>query len=280
MQVKKYQYPDVCDGVTIAFIRENEPFKGYWEKSENYILSKIKEWIQSCGDGSTSATFLDAGCGAGRLLPEFEPYFSSILAADPDATQIEKAKDLVEKHGFYDKVAFQVSPIERLECEKEAFDAILCSHVLQHVTTSSVQPILQRFAEILNPSGLLFITTTHSGRNRDCFAKACLRVSKASEEEIKREEFDSLVLNEKGVLPIHFFAMRTILRLLESSDLELADFKSYHVLCKAPLLDRIVDRDRVVNSLSFLRNKLGRDMLIVAQKAKNPLSSIVSDKGD
>ena len=266
MQIKKYQYPDACDKVTIAFIRKNEPFKGYWEKSENYILGKMKKWIQSCVDRSTNAVFLDAGCGTGRLLPELEAYFNSILAIDPDPTQIERAKDLVEEHGFHDKVAFQAASIEGLKCKKETFDVILCSHVLQHVTGSSVQPTLQRLAEVLNPSGLLFITTTHSGRNHDYFVKAYLRGSEAVEEEIGREEFDSLVLNGENILPIHFFTMGTILRLLESSDLELADIESYHILCKVPLLDRIVDRDRIVNSLSFLKNKLGRDIFIVAKK--------------
>ena len=264
-----YEYPDIGDRVTAAFIKDNEPFLGYWERSEKYILSLVKKRIRSNQhiSRSTGSVFLDAGCGTGRLLPEFEEYFSRLVAIDPDSSQVEKAKNLVNELGFADKVTFQVKSIAELDCDRNTFDIILCNHVLQHVHTNSVPAIMQKFGAVLKEQGLLFITATHSTRDYDYYVKAYLEGCEAVETEIGEEGFDSLVSDGKGILPIRFFAIRNLVRLLRDSGFELLDFRSYHTLGRMLFLDRVVDRDRFVNCFDFLKNRFGRDMLVIAQKA-------------
>ena len=52
----EYVYPDVNDKITIALIKENEPFLGYWEKSEKEIVDIIKEIIQKYAGNSLNLT--------------------------------------------------------------------------------------------------------------------------------------------------------------------------------------------------------------------------------
>lgn len=264
---KNYFYPDVDDKTTASLMAKKEPFKGYWEKSERLVLNLMKKCIKNYVEKTTDSCFLDAGCGTGRLIPEFERYFGHILAIDPDPTQIDKAKNLVEKHEFADKVMFRSTSIEKLDWKMESIDVILCSHVLQHVHTDSVSLILQKFEELAKKDGLLFITTTHSREKNDYYVKAYLKDSKVVEERIEKDEFNALIVNERNILPLHFFSRRNLVGALEKAGFTLLDFRSFHILKKMPILDKILDRDRLANSLEFFKIRLGRDMLLIARKS-------------
>ena len=239
-----YSYPDAEDKITTSIIHETESFKGQWAISEEEILNTIKQYLKE----TPRIWLLDAGCGTGRLLPEFQNVFEKILAVDPDVSQIGKAKILVKNQGFSKKVTFKVTPIEMLEWDKESLDAILCSHVLQHVGTDSVQVILQKFNELSKANALLFIITTHS-QKKDYFARDFIRGQKACEENISRDEFNSLVVNKKSMLPVHFFSIDTLQMELQKAGYTLLESKLFH------LLD---------NSESG--GSSARDMLLVCQK--------------
>jgi len=263
---REYFYPDVNDKITIALIKEKEPFQGYWEKSENEILRLIKELIKKRSIRSTNSWLLDAGCGTGRLLPEFQQYFSHILAVDPDSTQIEKAGKLARDKEFSDKVIFKVSLVEQLDWEKESIDVILCSHIIQHVHTETISKILHKFNEILKQDGLLFILTTHSRNDFDYYVKGYLKNSKSIEEKIREEKFNSLINIEQNVLPLHFFSIKNVKTILKNSGFVLLDYRSFHVLGKLTFLDKITNRDHLVNTFECLKTRFGRDILIISQK--------------
>jgi len=263
---KNYLYPDANDKITASLIAEKEIFKGGWDKSERFVLDLMKKFIQEQASSVTTSWFLDVGCGTGRLLPEFERYFDYILAIDPDFSQIEKAKDLVKNHKFANKLTFRVTPIEELDWKGESIDVILCSHVLQHVNTDSVLLILQKFRDLVKKEGLLLITTCHSRRGYDYYAKGYLKCSKVIEERIEKEEFNSLIFNEENILPHHFFSPKSITEVLENLGFRLLNFRVFHVLGKMSVLDKIIDMDHLVNSMDFLKTRLGRDMLLIAQK--------------
>jgi len=162
---KDYIYPDIDDKITKAFIKENEPFPSYWEKSEENVLKLIKEKTRKHLSRSKDSWLLDAGCGTGRLLPEFQRYFSNILAIDPDPLQIDKAKKIAKNKGFIEKVVFKVTSAEQLDWKEESVDVILSSHIIQHVNTETIPRILCKFHKVLKSDGLLFIMTTHSRKS-------------------------------------------------------------------------------------------------------------------
>jgi 2-polyprenyl-3-methyl-5-hydroxy-6-metoxy-1,4-benzoquinol methylase len=266
MEKKNYSYPDTNDKITSALIKKEEPYAGYWEKSEKQILSIIKRAIQKRLKKTNNSWLLDAGCGTGRLLPEFKPHFDKILAVDPDDQQIEKAADLAKHQRFANKTVFENVPIEELDWEKESIDVILCSHVLQHVHTKNVPRILNKFNLLAKKDGLLFIMTTHSGRKRDYFAKTYLKNAEAIEENIRKNEFNSLINNKVDVLPIHFFSIDSITNLLENSGFTPLDFNSYHFSYMGAPLDRVIEIDGAVNKFTGLKGKLGRDLLVTSKK--------------
>jgi len=224
---KNYVYPDCNDKITATMIDEEEYNKGvgYWQRSEKRILNLMKKRIKK-HIKKRDTWFLDAGCGEGRILYEFERYFDHIVLIDPDDKRLKLAEQLVKKLGLSKKVNCKTLPIELIE-PKQEFNVILCNHVLQHVRTNHVKKILKKFYEILNKDGLLFITTCNSTRERDYFVKHFIKNSKSIEKIITKEEFNSLIYNEKK-LPIHFFTKDNIIYLLESLNFKVLDFKKFH----------------------------------------------------
>ena len=130
-----YMYPDPNDSLTISLINKHEPSPGYWAKSERFVLNHVKNLFEK-QFLNKNATLLDAGCGDGRLLFEFEKYFKKIIAIEPDQKRLEKAKNAFNS----DKADFINTGIETFSY-KSKFDAIVCSHVIQHVETDHVSMI-------------------------------------------------------------------------------------------------------------------------------------------
>jgi ubiquinone/menaquinone biosynthesis C-methylase UbiE len=265
---KTYSYPDANDALTAALIRQKEPYPNYWELSEHKILKKIQQEIKK-HPMPQSSWLLDAGCGTGRLLPTFESCFSNILAVDPDVAQIEKAKKTARDGRFEGKVTFEVASAEQLKREKESIDVVLCSHVIQHATATSVEKILGKFYDVLRPNGFVFILTAHSTKKTDYYVKEQLINSKNVAEKIGEDEFNCLINNNQNILPIHFFTEKTLNSALVKHGFKLLDFKVYHVLGKSKLFAPSEDRDEVANGSQQRKSKFGRDMLIIAQ---NPLN--------
>ncbi|MCW3998585.1 MAG: class I SAM-dependent methyltransferase [Candidatus Bathyarchaeota archaeon] len=264
---REYFYPDVNDKITEALVKEKEPFQGYWEKSERKILDYIKQTIKKHFIKCDISWLLDAGCGTGRLLPEFQQYFTNILALDPDSKQIAKARNVAERWEFKDKILFKATSAERLRWKKESVDVILCSHIIQHVHTETIPKILKKFNDILKQNGLLFILTTHSRKNRDSYAKATLEGAKSIEKEIRIKEFNLLISNNQNILPIHFFSVDQLSKNLKDCGFVVLDFRSYHVYSKSKLLAKDQDNDDLVNSSVCLKLKFGRDILLIGQKS-------------
>jgi len=102
MMEKSYIYPDYNDKITKTMIDEKESIKGvgYWQRSEKRILNLMKKQIEKYIK-KDNTWFLDAGCGDGRLLPEFEKYFDNILLVEPDKYRLKKAQQLVNRLTYH-----------------------------------------------------------------------------------------------------------------------------------------------------------------------------------
>ena len=224
---RNYVYPDHNDKVTTKMIDEKESLKGsgYWKRSEQNIINKMKDQIEK-NTKKEALSFLDAGCGNGRLLPEFEKYFKNILLIDPDKNRIQSAKELVDKLNLSDKVTCKTLSIESINLSQK-FDVILCNHVLQHVHTKKIRSILEKLYEILNENGLLLLTTCNSKKNKGYFVKQYVKNSKLTEEIINEDEFNILT-DKKEELPIHFFDKGNLINLLKDLNYKLNFFEKFH----------------------------------------------------
>ena len=257
-----YTYSDQDDDITRTLINQKEPYKGYWQDSENAVLSTMHKHINNY-TRNMDTCLLDAGCGEGRLIGIFEKKFSEIWAIEPDPERINLAQDSLKKQKFSDKVTFKNIAIEQLSNEK-LFDVILCSHVLQHIHTDLANTTIQKFASILKKNGLLLLTTCHSTKGADYYIKNFTDKYKSYEQLIGKEDFNALTSTGDG-LPIHFFSYKAITDCLKNAGFKIIDFRVFHVLEDILLINKSLSRDKIINIIPFLQQRYGRDMLIVAK---------------
>lgn len=263
----RYFYPDVSDEVTIKLIEEKEPFPGYWGKSEEGVLAIFERYIKDyLTVVSAKTTFLDAGTGEGRLLPMFSRYFDRLLAIEPDEQRLAVARKRMEETALSGKVSFLQGAFEEIELGKEEFDVLLASHIVQHIPTETVDSFFRKAYALLKPTGLFLLTTSHARRGSDLYVKDYLKEGKVQEENISEAEFNALIRNERGILPIHFYTFDSLESGLTAAGFEVLEFGVFHELSKTYPLDRVLDRDLVINSLSFFKNRFGRDLYMVCRK--------------
>lgn len=251
----EYSYPDENDQLTVQLIDREEPFEGYWEKSEEKALAHAEKFIDY-----TEARLLDVGCGEGRLFDRFKPYTDQIVGLEPDK---DRRKSAIENTQTKD-ADIDISGRNFLEADFEkAFDIVLCSHVLQHVKTSNLNEFADRLRDNLVEGGLLIITASHSTQGSDVFMKSYSEQGNLKEEEVSEQEFNSLVTNEENILPAHLFTVESLRDILDGFDFKTV--RVFHELHSRTFLDSLVFRDEWIN-LPLLKNRMGRDVMIVAQK--------------
>ncbi len=260
MLTESYRYPDTGDHVTGAFIRRHEPYPGYWTASEDKALGKIAERLTGARTGVKA---LDAGCGEGRLLPWLARFSADVTAADPDPDRLAKARETVVEDTV---LAFTVSPITELG--GGPYDLVVCSHVIQHVPTSDVTPILRRLAEVTAPGGVLVLSYSRSPIGQGTFSLDSVGDgAEVRSRRVSREEFDKALRDGEGpALPIRYLDPDEV-----AADAAQAGWRTewewtYHVLDDLGPADEHVDRDELVNASGPLRRHLGRDLVALLRR--------------
>jgi ubiquinone/menaquinone biosynthesis C-methylase UbiE len=79
--------------------------------------------------GLDGARVLEIGCGDGRLTFRYAPAARSVLAMDPRAEAIAKARDLLRVESA-ERVRFEVGSALELDQPPASFDVALLSHSL------------------------------------------------------------------------------------------------------------------------------------------------------
>lgn len=89
---------------------------------------------------------LEVGCGTGTYTREIAPKLQSRLTAiDISKEMIEKAIDYVSKE---EMTRFSIMDARNLKFEKEFFDVVISTFLLQHVETNIVIPEMRRVLKI------------------------------------------------------------------------------------------------------------------------------------
>ncbi len=265
MLTESYRYPDTGDHVTGMFIRRHEPYDGYWTASEDRALGKVAGKLAGILGSREQVKALDAGCGEGRLLPWLAGFSADITAADPDPDRLAKASEtVVEDTGF----SFTVSPITELG--GGPYDLVICSHVIQHVPTPDVGPILRRLATITAPGGALVLAHSRSPIGQGAFSLDSVEAGgEVRSRRVSREEFDKALRDGDGpALPVHYLDPAEV-----AADAAAAGWRTewewtYHVLDDLGLTDEHIDRDELVNASGPLRRHLGRDLVTLLRRER------------
>lgn len=236
---KNYVYPDINDSLTIQMIGEVEQETGMnWGDGEQIVLDELMKIIRNYTKKSDSL-LVDFGCGEGRLLPEFEKFFEKIIAIEPDKTRLENAIKSTKESNIFDKTTFINESVENVKIPEPA-DVILISHIIQHVKPEVVSKIIDKAYMSLKNGGILYLATNNLAGNRDKFTKSYRAKDKLLESRINREEFISLVNNNSGILPIHWFSQKNLIKKLIDDGFEIIYSQTFHGSKNSP------DRDLAV----------------------------------
>jgi len=104
---------------------------------------------------SAGARVLDAGCGVGYGSALLASGRREVVGVDVSREAIEDAR---RAHGA--AARFVLADVTRLPFDAEAFDAVTCFEVIEHV--AHPHELVHELARVLAPGGLLFLSTPHA----------------------------------------------------------------------------------------------------------------------
>lgn len=215
-----YTYPDKDDLLTCELI-EKEYDGVYWADSEKQVLSQAMEKIKEIPG---KKNMLDLGCGKGRLFQSFAPYVNHIVGIEPDEERFCEARDAAE--ALKDKAEVRYGDSRQIG-QDEKFQVILMSHILQHITDSEINNILDDLKRHAAENSVVIVTTTHSGSGKDMFFEESRQAGLRKSRQIDKREFEEVYL-KKDALPVRMFAEDTVIKLFEDCGFALSDKRFYH----------------------------------------------------
>lgn len=117
-----------------------------WQMIEEVTRSMILKYRDAYTPASGTVKFLDAGVGLGRVLESLPSAFDK-FGTDVSSELLERAV----KKGFHVCKA----QLEALPYRDSAFDAVLCTDVLEHVV--NLHKACLELKRVLRPGGILFV---------------------------------------------------------------------------------------------------------------------------
>lgn len=263
-----YQYPDTDDRLTLRFLETLERNSPYWAQSEEAIIEYILDFYHD-HNPATNGRFLDAGCGKGRLIHVFAPYFQHVSAFEPDEERYRHSLELLKKNGLEAKSEVFHADENSFEPD-HLYDLILSSHVIQHIEYQQVITHIKRLSEFCSANGLIAINTCHSTSGREYFCLNYLQNGLPVREEVNREVFNRAV-NGKNKLPVHFFETKNFQDELFAQGLETLDYRVFHVSAEDRALLGLSDEtvDVFVNSNPEHAANYGVDMCLILRKRQS-----------
>jgi SAM-dependent methyltransferase len=100
------------------------------------------------------ALALEIGPGSGIYLPVLAELCDTVVAADIEMQYLDRARELASEHR---NIRIAVDDITATALPTGAFDAILCTEVVEHIADSATA--LANMRKLLKPGGLLVLST-------------------------------------------------------------------------------------------------------------------------
>ena len=234
-----YRYPDSDDAITATYLRNREPYPGYWQLSEKRALAAAERVMPAGG----KLNALDLGCGSGRLLPHLAHRYGHVTAIEPDAARAARARAVGDR---LSNIEVLHGDIEAVRMRQQIFDVVICSHVIQHVPTDAVGPLFASVRAVLRSRGRLLLLIPKLGCTNTKFDATRLDGNRATTRPLDEAEFNSLATNRlEDELPTQRFSSQEIARLLDPFFLVVHE-RAYGDLHRIPFIDRVLFRDHIL----------------------------------
>jgi 2-polyprenyl-6-hydroxyphenyl methylase/3-demethylubiquinone-9 3-methyltransferase len=98
---------------------------------------------------------LDVGCGGGLMCEPLTRLGASVTGIDPAGENIEAARRHAAGQGL--EIEYRAARAEDLAGEGQAFDAVMCLEVVEHVP--DVGAFLKALGALVRPGGLMLLST-------------------------------------------------------------------------------------------------------------------------
>jgi SAM-dependent methyltransferase len=126
----------------------------YREKHIDDILSLLYPQLTK---PLNECTVLDMGCGIGGLSIPAASRVKTIKGIDLNESYITACKEKATAEGL-DNIEFEIKSLFELQ-EKERYDVVLCSDVLEHVANQD--GLLSKIVQTLKENGVFYLTTNN-----------------------------------------------------------------------------------------------------------------------
>lgn len=121
-------------------------------------FAKFPEWVSAYA-ATWEGTFLDAGCGYGRVsipLLKANPRLHCV-GVDASPVMLRKFVELAEHHGVHDRVELHCGNLQTLSFAEAQFSCILSCAVLLHVPKKEAKAIIAELRRVLAEGGTLLL---------------------------------------------------------------------------------------------------------------------------
>jgi ubiquinone biosynthesis O-methyltransferase len=223
-----YTYDRVADLKRLEFIRNN-------------LFSSLP----------ANGSVLDVGCGNGIISLQLGKDGFNIKGIDVSEKAIQKAKE----NNPFPNVTFEVADADKLKASGEAFDAIICSEVLEHLNHPG--RLLKELLPILKNQGILLVTVPNGKGPREVLVtKPMLRLRKKNNWLWKTTLKVKTLLGYSGTTiqseadnldHIQFFTFKELQRLSKETGFKIDDIKSSN------FIDDIFPISLISRKLKFLQ---------------------------
>ncbi len=115
---------------------------------------RVEDLVRRAAAAGPSARALEVGPGSGVYLPLLAGLFDEVLAADVEPSFLEQVDRLRESHRNLVPVADDITDTG---IEPESCDLVLCSEVIEHISSS--ERALEGIRRVLRPGGHLVLST-------------------------------------------------------------------------------------------------------------------------
>jgi ubiquinone/menaquinone biosynthesis C-methylase UbiE len=160
-------------------------------------------------------SFLDIGCGWGRMIVRAAGKMNEIVGLEPDPALCQEARQIVaEREVPSCHIVGQTSFEYMADNPGKVFDLVLLSMVLQHVSTDMCRRLIEDTARLVKTDGLVVLATSHASEATKGFT---YEEALAGERHLSPEVYDRYAENtdeqEKG-LPMRRLSREELLALV------------------------------------------------------------------
>lgn len=237
-----YNYGDPTDDMASELVRiADAEDRAGWLASDQSLIADAVTFLER-GDAFTAA--LDVGAGTGRLLGDLLQVADEVTAIEPDPIRYAKLREF--------QAALPVADANRLitiqaslgEMTREAFDFILCSHVIQHLGTDERHRFLAALPQFAAEHAVGLLTYSASGSSQQAHYISEQEGAIFRTRQVEQRDFDALAATPKmHKLPVWHAGAGTVennLRTLGCEVLRSGPYRSFNhraVLLNGTMID-------------------------------------------